>query len=295
MQMRFNVKISRYGAFYFFVENLACWHSSCRQRYNKTWRSELGPFSNEEEEALNRFKDVRQRYPAGMNDFKRAFFTTAKPFEELRNFLTPEEAQTFEEVFAILKSKFEALYEKDLSLLHEWQRTLDKAVNNPEISVKILSHLNRLYSTDIGGKDIDVYILFSAALYTGGGANIDDRSLSVEVSRYPLCNVGHVSGIIWHELIHVLFQNKYFFPLLLQTVGDEHVAGQMNELVAGALFPRGTLGVKILKDGMVFRLSSQTDENQTKAIVALTREYIDAGKSFDSEYIGRLRGILNHI
>lgn len=219
--IKFNIKISKWANFYFFIQNLSEWHFSNRKDYNLLWRKMLGALSAQEEDALKKFKEIRLGYPQSKSCFEKAFFLSECPFEELTLILSVEESQTVKSIFSLLESKFNFLYEKDLPLLNRWQEILDKAINNQKLTDTILVSLNSLYKTSIQEKEINVYLLLSALEHTGGGANIDNQSISIEISHCPLEDTRHALGIIWHETIHLVFQSQYFHPLLIKYFPEE--------------------------------------------------------------------------
>lgn len=287
--IKFNIKISKWANFYFFIQNLSEWHFSCRKDYNLLWEKILGTFSIQEKDTLERFKEIRLKYPQSKSCFEKFFFLLEDPFEKLILTLSVEEYQAVKNTFSLLESKFNSLYEKELPLLNRWQELLDKAINNQELTDTILVFLNTLYKTSVQGEEINIYLLFSAVDHTGGGANVDNQSISIEISRYPLEDTGHVLGIVWHETIHLVFQNKYFYPLLTWYFQkDKQKASLINEVVTASLFPKGMLGIQLLKNNPAIRLLPDIDVKQTVDILNLTKEYLDKNKYFDEDYIKKL-------
>ena len=287
--IKFNIKISRWASFYFFVQNLSEWHFSNRKDYNLLWRKILGIFLKQEEDALKRFKEIRSQYPQSKSCFEKSFFLSEDPFGKLILALPAEEYQAVKNTFSLLESKFNSLYEKDLPPLNRWREILDKAINNQELNDTILVSLNTLYKTSIRGEEINIYLLFSAVDHTGGGANVDNQSISIEISRYPLEDTRHILGIVWHETIHLVFQNQYFYPLLTGYFQkDKQKTVLINEIVTASLFPRGTLGIRLLKNNPAVKLLPDVDVKQTTDILNLTKEYLDKNKYFDEDYIKKL-------
>ena len=291
--MKFNIKISKWGVFYFFIQNLSEWHFSNRKDYNVVWREEMDTFSEQEEDALKKFRKIRSKYPQSKSCFEKIFFLSEKPFEELLLSLPEEDCQTIKNIFSLFEDKFNTLYKKDLSLLNDWQETLGKISNDQELVRTITTFLNVLYRTSVQKRDVNVFILFSTSTHTGGGANIDDQSISVEISRYPLENVGYVLGIVWHEIIHFIFQNQYFYPLLVKLfLEDQQKVDFINEITTASLFPKGMLGIRLLKNKPAARLASDISAEQTIEILNLTKEYLDKNKSFDRDYLKKLSLII---
>lgn len=291
--MRFEFIISKWANFYFFIQNLSEWHFSNRKDYNILWRKELGNFSPEEENALKRFKEIRLSYPSGKTFFEQSFFKENDHWQKLENNLEPDKYKIIKEIFDLFKNKFEILFKKDLPFLERWQKELNNKINEPLLIKSMLNVLNVVFNTASSEYEIKVNLLFSSLNHTGGGANIDNKSISLEISRYPIQNSNHAIGIIWHETIHLCFQNQYFFPLVLkQFPNDRQKTDQINEIIISSLFPRGILGVRLLKNKPVNKLmAGVTTLEQTIKILNLTKEYIDNQKPLDEKYIGTVAEI----
>lgn len=291
--MKFRFIISKQANFYFFVSNLSEWHFSCEKDYNILWQKELGKFSSEEIEALKKFKVIRAKYHSGKSLFERAFFTNKTPFLKLKKSLPANEYKVIEEVFKTMEKKFDSLYKKEFSLLKMWGKELDIKANNKILSNSIVKTLQNLFKTAPKINKINVYLLLSSNDQTGGGANIDNKSLSLEISRYPIEYINHAQSIIWHEVIHLLFQNEYFNPKLMEILKDRQKAKTVNEVVIASLFPRGILGEKFFKNSLADKLHSKVNPKQTEKILNLTEQLIASNKSFDDVYIKKLSIILN--
>ncbi|MFH0906908.1 MAG: hypothetical protein ABIC36_03950 [bacterium] len=293
--MKFNFKISKRANFYFFVQNLSEWHFSNRKDYNVLWKKELGQFSSREKHAIKQFKEIHLRYPFGKMYLGHQFFLEKDPWKTLDKKILQKDYIELKNAFSLLEDKFNLLYKRDLSFLKKWRKALIKKSNNKRFIEKILDSLSILYKASIIEKEIDIYLLFSSLKHTGGGANIGSKSITLEISRYPLKDINHVLGIIWHEIIHLFFQERYFYPLLLKYFKkNRKKANFINELVAGALFPRGILGIRLLKNRPIAQLLSRVTKKQTILIVDLAKEYLDKNKFFDKEFIKRLEVVIKN-
>lgn len=291
--IKFNIKISKWANFYFFIQNLSEWHFSNRKDYNLFWRKQLGAFSIQEEDALKKFKKIRLKYSQSKSCFEKAFFLSEDHFKELSKTLSVKECQIVKNTFFLLEDKFTFLYEKDLPLLNRWQEALVKVANNRKLTDTILVSLNTLYKTSIQKKEIYIYLLFSTKEHTGGSANIDNQSISIEISQYSLENINHALGIIWHEIIHMVFQNQYFYPLLVNYFsGKQSRIDFLNEAVTASLFPKGMLGIRLLRNKPANRLLSDINTKKTIEILNLTKKYLDQNKHFNKDYIKRLSLII---
>jgi hypothetical protein len=285
--MKFKFIISKWSNFYFFIQNLAEWHFSCRKNYNTLWYKELGNFSREEKKVLEAFKKIRSRYKPAKTCFEKAFFTKKNPWQLLTTALNPQEYQNIQKVFIIFQNKFEKFYSQERPLLEKWQKLLNKTANKRTMNRKITKILGNLYKTHTTNRNvvIKVYLLPSSPDTTGGGANIDNRSISLEISRYPQEKSNHALGIIWHEAIHLFF-GVYYFPIIVECLDENKQSIDIvNELIVGAIFPRGVLGRRLLKNKPPVKLLSVINEDQTKKILSLVQKYIDKPKPFDRKLI----------
>ena len=285
--------VSKSANFYFFIQNLSEWHFSNRKDYNVLWREELGQFSPEEEVAIKRLKDVHLRYPFGKLYLGRYFFLDENPWVALEQEISQEDFNELRNIFSLLENKFNLFWEKELPLLLEWYKELTSKINDASLTEPLVNLLKIIFSTPPSESDIRISLLPSSPIHTGGGANIDKKNISLEISRYPLEEANHAMSLIWHETIHLCFQKQYFLPLVeAQFPNDRQKSDLVNEVAIRSLFPRGILGIRLFKNKPGNRLMNMTDPQQTTEILNLTKEYIDNKKIFDSEYIKRMTEIL---
>lgn len=283
------------GGFYFFVQNLSEWHFSNRKDYNELWRKELGKFSQQEEGALEDFRRIRSGYPESRSIFEKSFFTSEDPLENLREALPTEERNTIKEVFTTFSNKFEKLYRKDLPSLKEWEKQLSIKVNNAELVKKISNVLSALYNTPTPNTTINVYLLFSTPNHTGGGANIDGDCVTLEISRFPSNNVNHAISVIWHEVIHIVFEKQYFLPLIRDEFPDtQKKSMRINEIAAASLFPHGVLSKKFL--GVTLGSYSYLSgvSGNSNQLLSIMEMYVSQNRALDSSYIKSVAEIIGN-
>jgi hypothetical protein len=286
--MKFKIIIHRWGNFYFFIQNLSEWHFSARKTYNELWRKELAPFSADEEAAIQTFKNIRQKYKTSRTFFEDVFFKQDNPLLALKNYLPSDESATLEKIFLELKNKFDVLYAKELPALTNWQNELAVTLNDSASVKKISMIVSGLFGTPAIDNEINIYLLLSAPNHVGGGANIDEKSISLEISRYPKEKIGHGVGVIWHETIHLVFQNHKFYQLLLRLVeNDRTLADPIMEITTTALFPRGVIGTRLLNNKPLEKLAPGIDRNQAIELLRIIQEYIDSQKELDEEYVAK--------
>ena len=150
-----------------------------------------------------------------------------------------------------------------------------------------------LFKTSPLIKKCNAYLLFSSEDHFGGGANIDKKSVSLEISHLPLKNINNAMAIIWHEIVHLLFQNDHLDLMLMKILKDRKKAKIVNEAVIASLFPRGILGKFFFKTKLIEKLHSKISSDQTKKILNLTEKYVNEKKPFDESYIRKVADILN--
>jgi hypothetical protein len=292
--IKFQFIISKWGIFYFFVQNLSEWHFSYRKKYNVLWQKELGSLSSKEKKALKVFKKIRSKYKTTRTCFEKAFFTKKNPWQSLAITLDPREYQEIQKVFIIFQNKFEKFYSQEYPLLEQWQKLLSKTANQTIMNRKITKILDNLYGTNFINKDItiNVYLLPSTHDTTGGGANIDNKSISLEISRYPQEKNNHALGILWHEIIHLLFQKK-FFLIILKNISESQNADFINEIITSALFPKGLLGQQFFNHTIANYLNPSLSSQQTYLIFKLIKNYLHNSKALDIYCIKKLKAILS--
>lgn len=292
--MKFLIIINKWANFYFFVQNLSEWHFSNRKEYNLLWRKELGQFSPEEENALMLFKEIRSKYPPARTFFEQAFYTSENPFDELIKHLPAEEYEIIKNIFSSLEKNFGVLFEKDLPFLIKQQEILINKINNPVIVKSIINILSVLYNIAAPEKEIKIYLLLSIPNQRGGGANIDEQSVSVEVSRASLNDINPLLSMIWHEVIHLCFEKKYFLQLVNKKFPDDLDALRLiKEATVCALFPSGVLARKYFPRAKFNYLHVKLPPQYTKSVLELVENYIQKNKAFDDEYINKLYPLIS--
>ncbi len=286
--MEFKIIVKKQGVFYFFVQNLSEWHFSCRKIYNKLWLSELGTLSKKEKAVLQEFKKIHQKYSFGPNYLGHYFFLKKNPWKNMQKEIPRKDFISIKKIFFSLEEKFKSFYKKELPLLKKWQKHLDKKINNIKLSNSILKTLNNLYSCKIKSKKVKIYLLPSTNEAVGGGGALKKTAITLEISRLPLNQLNRVIGIIWHETIHLLFEKKYFYPLLKNKFpNDKDKVTLIKETTASSLFPGGILSKKFLKRSAL-PLNKNLPIEESKRILALIDPYVKKNKPFDKNYIEKL-------
>ncbi len=289
--MKFNFLISKNANFYFFVQNLSEWHFSARKEYNKVWKEELGIFSEKEKRLLHQFAKIHKKYSFGKRCLGQYFFGE-NPWEKAEEKISSKHFNKIKETFDILRKKFETVYKKDKVKLDKWRKKLVKEVEKKETE-EILEILSTLYNINPTEDVLDVYLLLSAGEKVGGGANLEKKNITIELSQAPLDNTNRILGVMWHEIIHLLFEKPTFISLIKNIVSSSLDTNlPINEIAASSLFPRGILGIRLLKNNPPSKLYKQVNKTQTIELIDLMKEYVDKKRPLDLLYIQKVKSIL---
>ncbi|MCX6808166.1 MAG: hypothetical protein NTW50_00670 [Candidatus Berkelbacteria bacterium] len=109
-----NYIISKESNHFFFVQNLAQWHFSCRSEYNQVWLEKVGSLSDPEKDALAGFAEVLKKYDFDQIDNPKAanaydFFMRFSDLEDRRPF-SEAEIDIYMQAMETLRSKFETIW-----------------------------------------------------------------------------------------------------------------------------------------------------------------------------------------
>lgn len=291
--IKFNVRVSKIANHYFFIQNLSEWHSRNKRKSNRYWIRQYGSLSRNEKFALRSFKKLRRRYPSTRSIFDRAFFSTTLPWETLKNKLSKKEFDQMKNIFHLFNPRFETLYSNQKHRLFLWKKKLGQSLDRSSTTPSIIQILNQLYSTRVSKEKVTIYLIFSSPLEVGGGANIDDRSLSLEISSLPLTESKRVESIVWHEMIHLCFEREHFIPLLIKTFGEKSsFVHHYLELMASSLFPNGLLGHRFFQSYSSGRLSSILNKKFNNQLLDIVNQTMASNKTFDRIFIHKIKHLL---
>jgi len=290
--MRIITSVSYWANFYFFIQNLSSWHRSVRVEYNDAWIDRIGKVNNDERRALKRFADIRSRFKQGRSIFELAFFLQDDPFIFLKNKLHEKDFLFLKKLFEIFSNRFNQIYDAEKKQFIVWKDILKEEFSDLIKIDEIHYQLSKLLGNCFIKNEVEIFLLLSAGNRCGGGSNIDQNSISIELSGTSKEKKNLIMGVIWHELIHLKWQNVVLHDLLVDMLGgDMTEVALMNEMIISTLFPRGILGKKYYDIELPNKFGFSNDMQKNREIFKLMEEYINSGRQVDRDLITLIKNI----
>ncbi len=292
--MFFEFKVSKLANLYFFVSNLSAWSPyTYKKDYSDFWVEKTGPLTKQETEALTNFKELHLKYPYGHSYLGNLFTRKEDDLLKIVQTLPLIDQKIIIQTFKLLETRFEKIWNIEKPLLKDWGILLEKYFADLNLK-QIFEILEILYDIKIDySQSIEVFILFSTPDRTGGEASNGPHKLTLKISRYDKNKVSHAVGIILHEIIHLIFEKKTFFPMIFQNVKDiDKQVHLVKEITASSLFPKGILGHLFLNNSVTTQLLLQIDQQQSKLCIELMEKYINNRNKLDNDYIKQIIKIL---
>lgn len=292
--MKFHITIAKGANFYFFVQNMAQWHFSTIPAFTTYWEQHLGSLSRLERQPLSKFARIHQRYSFGsLTPLYVAFLGERIQWQIVKQTVSEEEYEIVRKIFANLKPKFLSLYNTELPALRVWQKKLSQTLPHHPQNNEIITLLSKLYVPDAGptpNRDMYIFPVISAPSRRRYATAYPEKStVLLPLSAVSLQEMADTLGIIWHEVIHLYFDQPFFIPRLQKIFSNDlgHVS-QIMELTASALFP-GLLAHRF------FNIPIPTSLHANIASPALSQEtlklitpYVKNRRPFDEEYIRQI-------
>jgi|GEM_PF-2035515 len=208
--MKISFNISKSANQFFFIQNLAEWHFSCRASFNKEWLEQTGSLSDKEGKALNVLKKLLVKYDFSKikNDSSINIYEYFTRYDELKDkrILGETEIKTYLSAMDVFEGRFEKIWKADLVKLEIVKEILKKAFEKEKKAV--LKDLKIIFKDKINdNQDFEVYLLLSAGPSGGGGgANIGPGRVTLECSSLEERLVNHKIAVLWHEITHKLIK-----------------------------------------------------------------------------------------
>ncbi len=201
---------------FFFVQNLAEWHYSCRKNFNRLYLKENEPLNKEEIKALTDLRQLLQKYSFKPLENKKAdnVFNYLLRYEQLKDeteILDDAERLRFIKTMKVFEPRFEKLWNQESENFSQVQSFLTKRFNQTE--AQILTDLQTLFSPIASKKEIEIILLLSAGdRGGGGGANNGPKTITLECSSLKEKFVNYKLFVLWHEIAHLILK-KYTHKL----------------------------------------------------------------------------------
>ena len=300
--MKINYLIDETANFWYFVANLSEWNNYVRPNLNNYIVDITGPLSELEKQTLNSFKSIFKEYGYNQKFWGKDLLSGVE-----KNISEDPKFNSLTEI-SELKSRFEKLWSAEKTKLELWKNSLSSQYT---VSQGIINDCDILFGKSNSDQDINVLLLISAPGNVAGGADIGDQWVQLEVSGMSTQNIRHVTAVLWHELIHLVWQTVSFRNLVKDAVkiyGVKDVAGYSPEevtveAVTGSLLPFGLFRSKWLAeqnlseivDQKINDFESRNIKNTyyfgllaAKNVSDLSKAYLDSGKQIDLEYLHQL-------
>ncbi len=307
--------VSYWANFFFFVSNLSNWHFSCRSSYNEFWLSKTGPLSKDEEKALRQARQLFKKFGFGKKYWGLIFLREDESlvWKKAKDFFGPEISK-FERIADIFKPRFEKIWPEEEKLLKSWLERLNgiKEKLVPEGLVKNLDILFGDFYRKKGVSSVNVTLLMSAGEQKGGGGNLGPGAITLEISRVPLNDLRPTVLLMWHEIVHSVWQTGKYQRMLKrfsESLPEKYFLSNsrkiplrvvVNEGITESLFPHGYLSekhfgfpVKEHFDKELGRSKKLSDKmrywrNLSAYILSpLVKEYLEKNKLIDKLFLER--------
>ena len=317
-KIEFQYQISKTANLFHFISNLANWHHSVRPHYRKLWLEKTGDLTNEDNKKLEQAKKLFQKHDFRSGGYwGKVFFDNEESvWSKAKEVFSKEDCQSFEELSEHFSKRFELVWQEDKPLLEQWSQRLgetEKHIPQEEIINILNSFFPDKLTSDV---TIKINLLLNPANQgVSGGANTSRFSVEMEVSHTPENQVKHVWSVIWHELIHKLWQKQIFsernhnlvkklkIESPLRGIANEELA---KEMITDAFVPHGyirqvTLHSKGIKEHIENKLhkmkSSQLGMLQIRYLSSLNlasivKQYVDQNREIDQDFYRSVKRFL---
>lgn len=315
--------LSYWANFFFFVSNLSNWHFSCRNSYNEFWLSKTGPLSKDEEKALSEARQLFKKFGFGKKYWGLIFLkkNEDKIWEKAQDFFGPEISR-FERIVDIFKPRFEKIWPEEEKLLKSWLERLNEIKEKlaPEGLIRDLDILFGDSYRKKGVNSVKVTLLMNAEEQKGGGGNLGPCAITLEISRTPLSDLRPTVLLMWHEIVHSVWQTDKYWRMLKrfsESLPEKHFLSNsrkiplrviVNEGVTESLFPHGYLSEKHFNfptkeyfDKELERSKNSSDKmlywrNLSAYVLSpVVKKYLERNKSIDEFFLERTYSLLKNV
>ncbi len=227
--MKVEVKYSRLGCLWNFVETLTLYHFSYNQGDVKNWLSWTGgDLSEEEKISLKDLSKIADKINQGQKGIKGTSWRLDQAFsadsekevwKKVSVLANPEELLIIKKVVALLQPRFDQLWPEESGRLLARQVVLEQGFNSAT-SDEIVRILTTFFKASKVPDKVEIFLLLNTNPGgTQGGANLAANQISLHCSHSEPITYERFAGIIWHEIAH-LFQQDHYYKLENKFVGE---------------------------------------------------------------------------
>src|SRR3989344_2535715 len=263
MTIKFNIKYSKIGNFFFFISNLSEWNLYCRKDYNKLWLKN-NPLKKEEKEALNKLRDILKQKKYKLINRSLISLNENEFWQNISKILSENQTANLVESLNIFSERFEKLWLKEERHLKKIKDSVFKGLS---ISDGLIALIKKLYGIKRSPKSVNIFLFINPIkkrLIGGGG--FGTKGIGIECSQITKTNNKNemLVRVILHEITHAYFEkrlinkinkfisskkyfkNKYQKFILKSNVYRQtgSILGPIKELILVSLLPEGYLAEK---------------------------------------------------
>lgn len=303
-------KYNRTAQQFFFLSNLAEWHFSCNQTYNKLWLQITGHLNQKEKAILNKLVPIFKKYDF---DDENTNHYLGKPFidyEEVEiwnnvaKWVNKEEFETLKLACKTFEDKFDVLWQKDKDKLKILSKKLDEKINKLKIK-NVFEILENLF-VKIDDIIIHVFAIPAKSPSPAGGANTRKGVITLELGGNRDIKDGILIAL--HEIAHQLFrqtnisiskiendlsqkEKEQLFSMPL--FKEQGSSSALEEIALIPFLPDGVLKLHITGKQQAIKLKKKLDINKRDDLEnfliynaqELACDYINSKKKIDQNYV----------
>lgn len=320
--MKIEVKYTRLGCLWTFVETLTLYHFSHSEEDVKNWLSWTGgDLSEDEKQALSDLAKVSEKINQGVKGVKGSSWKLDQAFvasleqsawEKVSALTTGEELDIIQKAIKLLEPRFNKIWPDEFIRLADRQRVLEKGFNDVS-SDRIVQTLTKFFNSDSVPEKVEVFLLLNTRPpSTQGGANLGIGQITLHCSHSDPVTYERFAGIIWHEITH-LFQQSHYHQLEDQFVPEikkpdfwekrsPKEYSVISEALVSSMSHYGYIDRKFLNEDLDRRWEKNFGEKwrylpaefnswgfySSYHLQPTVDNYISEGKSLDEEFMNKL-------
>ncbi len=316
--MKFNIKYSKIGNFFFFVSNLSEWSLYCRKNYNDLWLKD-SPLNNKEKGMLDKLRNILKQKKYKLVNRSLISLNENEFWQNISKTLPKNQITNLTESLNIFSERFEKLWLKEEKHL---KKIKDNALKSLSISDRLIALIKKLYGIKKSPKSVNIFLFINPIKkhLIGGGSGFGAKGIGIECSQITKNNNKNnmLTRVILHEITHAYFEkrlvnkinkfisskyfkNKYQKIILKSNVYRQtsSILGPIKELILVSLLPEGYLAEKFFGLNVINNLKRRqfVKKNKLKKnyydlmlfgifkMYKIAKDYSDNKKFIDENYI----------